>query len=154
MITIAVMSLLFVGIYIWWYRFLDLRDLGEKAFFTFLYLCLGGGLFFVLTLWLTHFEGINPDYAKGRVAGHLVSVHSGGTIWKTTGGCVKYGEHQDHSIYVTFKPEQAAEMLKHVGAYIEVDYDEWLVMPFREGSSGRKATAVRILRPAVEKFAQ
>lgn len=144
MITIVVASVLFVLGYVLTMKSMRRPDLEDVALVSVMYVLFAGLIFTIFTLWSVHFEGLKPNYGSGRIKGHLVWIDHQGAIWKTHEGAVKYGEHQDHVIPVTFTPEQAALLQNHIGDLLEVDYQEWLVMPYREGSSGRKATAIRI----------
>ena len=87
--------------------------------------------------------GLVPEYSVGSREGFLTKVSTKGIIWKTHEAEMQMGVGTQAALQEPFGFSISREDTEiwnkaqvSLGQHVRVQYSEWLIMPFRIGSSG------------------
>jgi hypothetical protein len=94
-------------------------------------------------------DGLLPEYSVGYREGVIMKVSNKGIIWKTNEILLALGTDK---VTAFLKPVQFSitdsDILKSanelVGERVTVHYNEWLLMPYRIGESGKQVTDITL----------
>lgn len=145
-ILVPIVLLINIGIVVWWLR-------EERWDGVVIAISIAASLLawivlpipIVLTVQAT--EGLLPEYSVGYREGVIMKVSNKGIIWKTNEILLALGSDKATAFQ---KPVQFSivdsDVLKSannsIGERVTVYYNEWLLMPYRIGESGKEVTNI------------
>ena len=94
-------------------------------------------------------EGLLPEYSTGYREGVIMKVSNKGVIWKTNEillalGSDKATAFQEPVPFSIVDSDVLKSANRFVGERVTVHYNEWLLMPFRVGESGKEVTSIAL----------
>jgi hypothetical protein len=94
-------------------------------------------------------DGIYPNYSDGERIGYVTKLSHKGAIWKTYEGQLQIGQGEQVAVQQPFEfsvsSRSVLDKLQKAmedGKKVKLKYREWLIMPYRLGSSGYEIVEV------------
>lgn len=113
------------------------------------YACLFIVLFLSVPSFLCVTNGFYKDYSTGERLGCITKISQKGLIWKTWEGELQTvsGDVAVPGLVFLFSvpdPEVLEEVRDRIGQKVRIQYTEWLLQPYRRGSSGYEIVKVQL----------
>lgn len=96
--------------------------------------------------------GVVPGYSDGDRVGYVTKMSHKGYVWKTWEGQIQVGQGSQVATQDPFEFSVVEERIKSEletaltsGKKVKIHYRQWLVMPYKKGSSSYEITSVEIL---------
>lgn len=117
---------------------------------------IGGGVVTLVALFFTAFigfglEGLYPGYSTGVRHGYITKISRKGVIFKTYEGEMQIGTGQQAALQEPFEFSVKSENVRQKiatlvgsGQRVQVQYRQWLVMPWTVGETGYEIVDVRV----------
>ena len=94
-------------------------------------------------------DGLLPEYSVGYREGVIMKVSNKGVIWKTNEILLALGSKEATAFQAPIQFSIAdSDILRSanefVGKRVTIHYNEWLLMPYRIGDSGKQVTGIAL----------
>ena len=115
----------------------------------FYWLCVPFVAFFICLLVVPMTGGLMRGYSEGIREGYITKISDKGLIWKTYEAQIQVGTGEMAELQAPFAfsiPEDNKELYntiqKNLGKKVNIEYTQWLLMPYQIGESGIELTKV------------
>lgn len=150
-IILAPVILVFVGLRV--AEHVDIDNLADWTVFWVGYGLLAGLLLLLLGIFaaIPLTTGLMPSYSEGQREGYVTKLSHKGVVFKTWEGELQVGTGNLAALQAPWSfsvPDKKvlSRVVSHDGRKVVVKYKQWLIMPYRLGSSGVELLEVREMK--------